>query len=139
MQMIMLSTVHRFNFNYKRYKADYEPDSEELPKLCQELRHVLFVYENTFATITNYDFQIPVEEGSMPSLLLLAEQLHNLWYQIHHNLLDTELSQLPVMIPHIDRYLKLWSDMVAQGDFAKTSSIRDQVALVDEICALLTD
>lgn len=101
-RMLMLGMLQRFHYNYKRYQPD-GPESAELPGvLLERLHYQAYVFHNRLiseeATLT--------ESGSR---LVIGQKIYNLLYQIHHQLLDYDASEIAGLIPQLDRQLAFWS------------------------------
>lgn len=109
--LLFLGMINRFHFNYKRYREDAPPVTrQQVLRMCKDISYKLFAYRNALLTPE------PAQENEQDTdiygatLLVLAKQIFDLMYQMHHSLLELPVEEIAQTIPSVDKLLARWDE-----------------------------
>ncbi len=126
----MLSTVNRFNYNFKRYKPEASESEISVPELCDAISHRLYSFRNLLASDLESQSSAHIKEGS---LMVLSTQLRDLWYQLHHDIVTYDVNQISDIIPELDTTIRTWNYCLENAAIADIDSLSSQTQLIRRI------
>lgn len=144
-QLLLLGVIDRFKNNFDRYHYQYsqQHNSEIILQLTDKILYKQYALRNLLNATSEDAFQMHYKEASG---VILVQQINNLIYQLHHEVLNLDTEWIETVIPDIDHQLYTWStdrDHREMSYFLHNvdmdAMIRDTMQIRQEIRDLLTD
>ena len=106
--LLIAGMARRFYFNRRRYnEAIPSPDTAQslgtIRDIVDELRQEITVYRQTRPNTAELD-----ETIFEASQLVMRQHIHDVFYRLHHEMLELPADQIEHLIPHIDQQLLIW-------------------------------
>lgn len=111
--LLTIGLVSRFFRNYNRYKETTysHPDKIVLKQLCRQISHKLHAYRGILSASESSESPHYQTAG-----LLIQQQLHDAYEDLHHRLLYLDAELIADIIPLIDEQMRFWKPQTTESE-----------------------